>query len=347
MEIKSTPPRFAWGIGRWQFWLGLVFSLLFLWLALREVNFPQLAQTLRAVNGWLLAAALLNSLLSILARGLRWQRLLAARKTPAFGRTFSALAVGLMANTFFPARLGDFARAYILGETESDSKAYLLGSIALEKLADLLFLLFSLLILLSQLTFPGWLAAPAQASAVGIFLLLPLFLLLLWQKNVFLRLMESLSRWLFPRWQAAFLRQTRLLLDSLDVIRQPRALLNFLLWSLLVWAVSVFTNSLVFWAMGLSLPWWSAIFILAVLQAGIVVPSSPGRVGVFQYLLVLALSVLAVEKNAALGYSLVLYLVVYLPVILLGVYYLWREQAAWQKMSLALNLFRRAGNPPQ
>lgn len=328
----------------WQIGLGLAFSLFFLWLALRGVDLAETLRAMRTLNGWLLGAALFSSVFSIAARALRWQQLLTARRVPAFEKVFSALAIGLMANSFLPARLGDFARAYLLGEAEAESKAYILGSIALEKLADLFFLLLSLLILFAQMSFPAWLAAPARTTAALIFALLPLFLLLLWQKDAFLRLAAWLGRRFFPAWQQVFSRQLRQLLDGLDALRRPRLLLNFLGWSCIVWIFSILNNALVFWAMGFALPWWTAIFVLTVLQAGIVVPASPGRVGVFQYLVVLSLAVLAVKKDAALAYSIVLYLVVYLPVLLLGALCLWRERTAWKKMTAALDTLRRAGN---
>jgi hypothetical protein len=83
---------------------------------------------------------------------------------------------------------------------------------------------------------------------------------------------------------------------------------------------------------------------LVVLQVGTAVPSSPGRIGVFQYLVILALSIFAVDKNVALGYSIVLYLVVYVPVVLIGSYCFWREKVTWQKVAEAATMLNRLGN---
>jgi len=83
---------------------------------------------------------------------------------------------------------------------------------------------------------------------------------------------------------------------------------------------------------------------LVVLQVGMAVPSSPGRIGVFQYLVILALSIFAVDKNVALGYSVVLYLVIYVPMVLIGGYCLWREKVTWQKLAEASAMLNRLGN---
>jgi hypothetical protein len=56
-----------------------------------------------------------------------------------------------------------------------------------------------------------------------------------------------------------------------------------------------------------------------VLQAGISMPSVPGRIGLFEYLCVLTLSLFGVSQEEALSYGIVLHALVFLPTILLGV----------------------------
>ncbi len=70
-------------------------------------------------------------------------------------------------------------------------------------------------------------------------------------------------------------------------------------------------------------------------------PSSPGRIGVFQYLTILGLSLFAIPKAMALGCSVMLHLTTYAPMLGLGTYYLWREKITWQKLEQAA---RQVGN---
>jgi hypothetical protein len=83
------------------------------------------------------------------------------------------------------------------------------------------------------------------------------------------------------------------------------------------------------------MPLWVSLLLLVVLQIGTAVPSSPGRIGVFQYLVVLCLSLLAMDRNVALGYSVALYMVIYVPIALLGVWGLWHEKVTWGKLAEA------------
>jgi len=347
-----------WGLGRWQLWIGIVFSLGFLVLALRGVDLRETANVLRRVNVLILGAAVASFVFSAAAKAIRWQLLLTVHKAPSFSRAFSVLSVGLMVNTFLPARLGEFARATLMGEAEADNKVYVLGTVALEKVADLLCLLLLLAALLwhtcpptplrfgdysggrcQGMTMPEWLAGSARGTALVLAILAPCFLLLAWQSNFILRMVERISRFVPSAWREGLVRQTRYGLASLDVVRRPRLLVGLLGWSLIVWILSALTNTLVFLALGLSLPVWASLLLLVVLQVGTAVPSSPGRIGVFQYLVILTLSIFAIDKNVALGYSVVLYLVIYVPIALLGVWGLWHEKITWGKLTEAMVRF--------
>jgi uncharacterized protein (TIRG00374 family) len=326
----------GWGAGKWQVWVGIVFSLVFLGLALRGVDLLQMVTALSRVNVFILALGVASYVGSAAAKAVRWQLLLGGRQVPPFTRVFSILSIGLMVNAFLPARLGEFARAYLLGEAEADSKVYILGTIAVEKVTDLLSLLLLLALLLIQMPLPAWLADPARGMALVLVFLVPCFILVVWQKDFVLRLVELASRFLPLAWREWLVQQTYNGLDSLKVMRRPRILFGLFCWSMIVWMVSALTNYLIFLALKITIPILASLLLLAVLQVGTTVPSSPGRIGVFQYLVILTLSIFTLDKNLALGYSVALYLVIYVPIALLGVWGLWYEKITWGKLTEAL-----------
>jgi glycosyltransferase 2 family protein len=328
--------------GTWQLWVGLAFSLGFLALALRDVRLSDVGDALRQVNVWLLLLALAVAVATNVAKAARWQFLLAVRKSPSLGRAFSILSIGLMVNAFMPARLGELVRAYLMGEAEADSKMFALGTIAVEKITDVVFLVLAVALLLSQMALPEWLTAPAQVLALAMTAIVPLFLLLAWQSGRALQALERVAHLIPVDWREWVLRQARSGLASLAVLRQPRLLAGLLIWSLGVWLLSAATIYLVLWTMGLSLSIWASLLLLVVLQAGVAVPSSPGRIGVFHYLVILTLSLLGVGKDVALGYGVVLHLVIYVPIALFGAWYLWREQITWRKLTEAAGRLRES-----
>jgi uncharacterized protein (TIRG00374 family) len=219
-ESRPAPSMLRrWGLGSWQLWVGIVFSLVFLVLALRGVDLRETANALRRVNVLILCAAVASFVFSAAAKAIRWQLLLSVRKAPSFGRAFSVLCVGLMVNAFLPTRLGEFARAYLMGEAEADSKVYVLGTVAVEKVADLLSLLLLLAVLLLQMALPEWLAGSARGMALVLAILVPCFVLLAWQRDFILRMVERTSRFVPSAWREWLVRQTRYGLTSLDVVR--------------------------------------------------------------------------------------------------------------------------------
>ena len=102
----------------------------------------------------------------------------------------------------------------------------------------------------------------------------------------------------------------RLGFNSLNVFRQPWQLFWVIFWSITSWLLGLSTNLLVFASLGLQLSLWVGLLLFVVLQAGVALPSSPGRIGVFHYLTLITLLFFSVGKEAALGCGFLLHLVV-------------------------------------
>ena len=91
-------------------------SALFLYLALKDVNFGQMWNSLKNANYWYLLPATLIVFFSHFLRAFRWRYLLDPVKRVDTPRLFSALMIGYGANTVMPAHLGEFLRAYVLSK---------------------------------------------------------------------------------------------------------------------------------------------------------------------------------------------------------------------------------------
>ena len=338
----------------WQFWVGLVVSLVCLGLAVRDVNFGKIGVILNQVMwGWLILAVL-SVIVTFCVKALRWQLLFLPDKRPPSFKAFSIQSIGMLLNTFAPARLGDLARAYLLGESEHESKFYVLGTVAVEKLIDLLFTLFIFLLLLSHMVLPDWLTGPFPLLIWGIligFILVGALVIkgdwfVDWIRFHLFRINpekpeeasntgETISRfralpWRWVNWASS---RARFALRSLDVFRQPRQLFWVALWSTVSWLLSALTNYLVFEAIGLKLSIWTAFLLLLVLQIGVAVPSSPGRIGVFHYLTLITLTFSGVENNIALSYGVLLHLIVVGSIGVVGMLCLWWEKVTWSKLA--------------
>jgi uncharacterized membrane protein YbhN (UPF0104 family) len=134
-----------------------------------------------------------------------------------------------------------------------------------------------------------------------------------------LRLVEAVAR-LFPdRWSARLITFSEAALSGLRSLRDWRAGLMIWFLSVAILVSSIATNYVLFAALGISLSPVAAVFLLVVLRVGEAPPSLPGKVGLFQYLVIIALAAFGVDRTTALTYSLLLYGVAVLPVLLAGV----------------------------
>jgi hypothetical protein len=131
------------------------------------------------------------------------------------------------------------------------------------------------------------------------------------------------------RWQRRVAPHAERLLQGLSSLRSPGASLLAVLLSIVLLAVAALTNYLLFRAFGLELSFVAALFLLVLLQVGSVPPSLPGKIGVFNYVVVVGLSALGVDRFLAFSYSVALYAVALLPKVVLGVAYLALGSRGW------------------
>ncbi len=327
-----------------RFWLGIAISLLALYLAAKDVKWPEVATVLSRADSLVLLLALGSVLLTTWAKAVRWQWLFYPRHSRLSMRhCISVLLIGQLANNLLPARLGELVRAYLIGErgpagqdaNNKISKVFALATTLVEKGLDSVMLLLLIALLSSWMPIPWWLRRSSlMVSGVLAVLLLAVIITASQRK----RIVAALQCWSerFP--VLAFLHILERLIEAsgeLCALRDVGVQVRLWGWSALIWILAVATNLLTFRAIDLDVPPLASLLLLVVLMAGTIVPTSPIQLGVFHYLCVLALSVFGVEPNVALSYAILLHLVVYLPIVVGGVLGLWVEDYELGKLSTA------------
>jgi uncharacterized protein (TIRG00374 family) len=329
-QAQSRRKLFFWV----QVLLGLVLGLTALYFAAREVSLRELALVLRHVSLPWLGLTLVSSLLTPVVKAIRWRRLLYPQG-PALGlaRLTGLLTLGQAINMLLPGRWGELVRTYFTGEEMGASKSFVLGTIAAEKLLDLVALAFLTVALIPFVALPPWLADRVGYVILAALTVSGIAAAVLGGRDLWLRIAEKGLRTLpkpaAGRWEARLAAA----MDGLGALRDRRAAVAIWGWTLVVWLVSALTNWLLLAAFGLEPSLRIALFLLVVLQAGVAVPSTPGKVGVFQFLCVLAFSVFEVPASVAFAYSVVLYLVVLGSICGWAVFGLWQRGLSLRKLT--------------
>ena len=301
--------------------IGTLISIVFLLLALKDVPLDEVGQSLARANYFWVALAVLAMLAQSWLRAVRWIQLYyPLQKGLRAFQMFGIVLISQMLNIAIPWRVGEIARIYLASEIEKRNAAQTIATLAVEKFLDVLMMLALLLMIPLFMTLPSWLEQPREGIIVSAIILFVVAFILLLSEDW---LVKSLNK--IPLlWGKQFINENvRIALSGLDVFKRWDLHLALQVMSVVIWFLGVVVNYLVFLAMDLRLPFISAFLLLAVLQVGGLVPSSPGKVGVFQILCIWTLALFAVDKSVGLTYGILLYLIAYGTPVVLGVLFLW------------------------
>lgn len=394
---------------RWQFWLGLIFSAAFLWLALRGLKLDAVLQQLQLGNYWWLVPSVAVYFLGVFARTWRWDFMLRPLKRISLRRLFPVVVIGYMGNNIYPFRAGELLRSYVLYRREDVSIGSSLATVVVERVFDgLVMLLFVFIALPFTSINNGTIQLIVNVASGAFFTALVLFFILAAKPDRAYRLTEQISSKLLPillalltslfRFVRALFHLIGRILEvlgvaaifqrigtafpsglreqlanlvtgisgKLDTLAEPRSvksvqepLLTFTsrflngLESLRSFrnVIMIFGTSIIIWLFETVKYWFimqafefDVSFFALMLMNGVVnlattLPSAPGYIGTFDGPGIWVLNELYnVRLETATAYTLVLHAALWLPITLLGFYYMIREGMSWSDFGKAVEL---------
>jgi uncharacterized protein (TIRG00374 family) len=319
--------------GKLRFWLGLGLTALSLFALAQSVDLQKTADALVGVDYLWLAPAVLVIPPTVWTRAVRWRQLFVPNAGLRVSKLFAILMIGYLINSVLPARLGDPARAFLAADFEGVRPAQGIATVVAERLLDVLTLVGILLLITQAVALPDWMQRSGTLLGAGAFGGFVALLVLGRRRERFLPLASALAARLPRIRPETASKQIDYLLSGLDALSSWRNAAGMLFLCSLIWAFAVVQAYLVMFAFDIVAPPWAAATVVVVTALGMVVPSTPGYLGVFHYLTVVALGLYGVESNLALSYAIVLHVVTFLPLSLFGLFYLWRESLSLGKVS--------------
>lgn len=318
----------------WRGALGLLLSALLLWWTLRGVDLSEVWRVLAksSIPLWIACTACATAIFPLRAR--RWQALL----LPVVGRRLSfaplwqSTAVGMMVNNVVPARAGEFARAFALSRAEPEVRfTAAFASLAVDRLFDGTVVLLLMIVAMLDPAFAsqhgggsGALVTAMRFAALFLAAVLAGLGFIVFAPQRVYAIYDSVVARVAPRHAA----RGRALLDGfasgLAVLRHPRLVAEVFFWTLLHWLC----NALAFWlgfrALGIEAPATAAFLLQGIIAIGVAVPSSPGFFGVFEAGGTIGLGLYGVSPASAVSWALGFHVLSYIPITVLGSWYLSR-----------------------
>ena len=321
---------------RWLFWLGLVISAVFLYLAFREINFAELWATLRQIRIIWLLPGLAIYFLGMLVRAWRWRFLLKPLKPVSIRTLFPIINIGYMGNNVFPLRMGEVLRSVVLKRREDVSISGSLATIVVERIFDAVVVIGFVLLNLGQLvSLPGGgslakLGSLATWAALVFLVGLSVFILTAVFPKPAQRVINKVIRKLLPeKWHKSLVQIADRFLDGLMSLRSPANAFMILFTSILIWLLETGLYWSVNQALGLDLNFQQLMLMNGVVNLVLLIPAAPGGLGTFDAAGRAMLEAYTIPSEIALGYTLVLRIALWLPITLLGAIYFLREGLKW------------------
>jgi len=322
---------------RWQFWLGLAISILFLYLALRGLHFKDVWNALSRANYWWLIPGIGVYFIGVWVRAWRWHYLLRPVKPISTPAMFPIVTIGYAGNNIFPARAGEVLRAVILKRRQGVSISASLATIIVERVYDgvvMLAFVFLNLPELARLTMDSGLGVDIQTlaiwGAVVFILALAVFLLAAMFPERAGKLVESMVRRILPqRYQDKVIGLAERFIGGLESLRSPREALMVFVTSTVIWLLETVKYWFLMHAFTFEVSFFTLMLMNGIANLVTTIPSAPGYIGTFDAAGVAVLVAYSIDRNIAFSYTIVLHAALLVPITILGLYYLAQEGIRW------------------
>ncbi len=327
---------------RWQFWLGLAVSALFLYFAVKGLDLAQAWLYMKTARYWWLLPGVAIYFCGVWARTWRWHYMLRALKPVPLGRLFPVVCIGYMGNNIYPARIGELLRTYVLKRKEGVSISASLATILVERIFDgVVMLLF---------VFIGLPLVPAIPDEWRRFVIL-FSLLFFGALGVFFAIAASPRRsraiysWVIDRLVPRRFREpvrgfADRFMDGLYFLRSGRDVAMIFVTSLVVWLAETGKYWFVMHAFDFSVSFFVLMLMNGVVNLFTTFPSAPGYIGTFDAPGIRVLAAFGIQPEVALAYTVVLHVALWFPITALGAWYMGRESLSWRDLGEAARVRR-------
>jgi uncharacterized protein (TIRG00374 family) len=238
---------------------------------------------------------------------------------------FWATAACLFGNNLMPARAGELVRTYMIAAEYGLGKTYVLATAIAERIADAIVLVtIGAVVLLTMPSPPGWLENAAKPFAVvglaGALAIAVLPLLGPLAERLIYRLP------LPQRWQDRFVVAVEQGLRGFRAFHDAGRLVAFLGLSLIIWFLDATGAIIAASALGLTFTLRLAFLLMAGLGLGSALPSTPGYVGIYQFVAVSVLTPFGIRREEAIAFILVSQAIMYIVIAVPGAMGLLRQR---------------------
>jgi uncharacterized protein (TIRG00374 family) len=324
---------------KWQFWVGILISVVFLYLSLRGLHLGEAWEALKSAHFLWLIPGIAVYFLGVWARAWRWHYLLRPLKKVPTSTMFPIVTIGYMGNNIYPARAGEVLRAAILKDREQVPISASLATIIVERIFDAVvmlgFVFFNLGALDSLTQDSGFMGNIQELSIWGSIIFigaLLVFLLAAMFPKVTEKIVIRLIDTVVPEKIREKTRDIALrFLTGLESLRSPKDALMVFFTTIVIWLLETGKYWFVMHAFDFSVSFFALMLMNGIVNLATTLPSAPGYIGTFDAPGIAVLVAYGVPQAMAAAYTLVLHTALWVPITLVGAFFYFRQPLRWGK----------------
>ncbi|MCP5096995.1 MAG: flippase-like domain-containing protein, partial [Chloroflexi bacterium] len=234
------------------FWIGILISIGCLAAIFFIIEPQEIWEALKTVNvGYVLLIAG-GIVMFLMIRAIRWRFMLGNQ--PSWREVFHVQNIGYMLNMILPFRIGDVARAVLIGNMPPTTVASGISTTVMDRILDILFTITFLPFTLTAVsTLPDWMQDGALAAGIAAIGMIVIFIIAANQRPFTIRIATIiLDRINFLNTQQ-WLKRLHELLDGLDTLTRLKDAAMLIFLSIVVWVPILFAYYIGLLAVGLNL----------------------------------------------------------------------------------------------
>jgi glycosyltransferase 2 family protein len=295
--------------------LGVPISLVLLSRAARGTSVSQVTFAVSGAKLLPLCLALCAMSVVYLLQAERWRYIAKAYGTLPLRSSVAYVVGGVAINNVLPGRPGELVRAHWISRDLDIDWAKGFATVLVDRIFDVLALALLLAATYEAVPHPAWMRDLMAATVVVGGAMVIALLACRWYVA---RRGDRIRTWKgrVPAWLA---RQASLLIRgaaSLLTMRRAVVVGGFSMGAWVVWTLAAYA---VAQSLSMRFTLTEAMFVTAIVNLGVAIPSSPGFIGTYQWLCVEALGQFGVSADKAFAFSVLLHAVWFVPTTLAGV----------------------------
>ncbi|GEM_PF-3511603 len=307
-----------------QFLLGLILSIVFLYLALKGTDWEMVLHYLKKVRIWNLLISLFSLLIHFYIRTIRWKFINGKIGTVTFRTSFTSIMLGYFFNNLLPFRIGEIVKVSVVtGKSKKISFTSGLAALIVERGMDIFTLLLIFTLILPWIKISQTIK---EKMIFALYIVIGIFIVLVF-------LSRKISTDVSEENGGIPAGKLKLFAHGLKSISTFKDFMIVILLSLLLWPFSALYYYFLLIGVGINLPYVVSLLLPIIVGMGIILPSAPGYIGTYEYFILLVLNVYHIEHNQALAAALVIHFWQYLIILIIGIILLMKESLTFRSRS--------------